>query len=455
MPKEKTVYICSECGYKTPKWLGRCPDCKTWDSMVERKEQPAGSNVKNAFSAQPVTLNDIPLERGDRSPTGLGELDRVLGGGIVPGSVILLAGEPGIGKSTLLLQAASGLLSRNIKMLYVSGEESPAQIKVRAERLGLELSRLLVVAETSLEAILNVAGRPDIEWGVLAVDSIQSIGCSEVGAGPGSLAQIREAASRLISLAKSSNKPVMIVGHVTKEGVIAGPKVLEHMVDAVLYFEGERGHNLRILRAFKNRFGSLNEIGVFEMKERGLTEVRNPSALFLAERPIEAAGSVVIPTLEGSRPILVEVQALVSVSGLAMPRRQALGIDQARLSLLTAVLEKKVGLRLYDRDVFVNVTGGVKVVEPAADLGLVAAVASSYNDRPADHETVFVGEIGLTGEVRGVGRLDVRLREAEKLGFKKAVIPETDKKRMKKLDGLQLIGVSSVTGLLEWLGKAG
>ncbi len=454
MAKSRSSFICAQCGYASPKWYGRCPDCQTWDSLVEETVTPRDKTSFTAGSgARPITLDQVPLTDGNRQLTGMAELDRVLGGGVVPGCVVLLAGEPGIGKSTLLLQAAAGMAQNDRRLLYVSGEESPAQIKLRAERLGLDLSRLFVLAETSLEAILDQA--QNSKWDLLAVDSVQSVGTAGLASSPGSLAQIREAAGRLITLAKSQNRPVWLVGHVTKEGAIAGPKVLEHMVDTVLYFEGERGYNLRILRAFKNRYGSINEIGVFEMKDRGLAEVANPSALFLAERPRRAPGSVVLPTIEGTRPILVELQALVSASGLAMPRRQALGIDPARLSLLTAVLEKKVGLRLYDRDVFVNVTGGVKVVEPAADLGLVAAVASSYYDRPVDYEAVFVGEVGLAGEIRGVSRLDVRLREAEKLGFKRAVLPGFEGKNRGGVSGLDLISVASVGDLLEWLAQGG
>ena len=419
-----------------------------FEETISSEAKPSGQGRPAAI---PLTLDRAPIEEQGRLLTGLGELDRVLGGGVVPGSVVLLAGEPGIGKSTLLLQAASGLGERDGRLLYVSGEESPAQLRLRAERLSLDLTQLTAAAETSLEAILAMAA--EHPWDLLAVDSIQSVGSADVLSGPGSLAQIREAAVRLIKLAKTENRPVWLVGHVTKEGAIAGPKVLEHMVDTVLYFEGERSHNLRILRSFKNRFGSINEIGVFEMKDKGLAEVQNPSALFLAERPRQAPGSVVVPTIEGTRPILVEIQALVSASGLAMPRRQALGIDPARLSLLAAVLEKKVGLRLFDRDVFVNVAGGVRVVEPAADLGLVAAVASSYHERPVDYEAVFLGEVGLAGEVRGVSRLETRLREASKLGFKRAVLPRADRNRLKRTGGLDLIGLTSVGDLLEWLGS--
>ena len=452
MAKIKTIYVCTECGFQSAKWLGRCPDCQNWETLTKETVSPAARAVSGDVTAPgPVTLDQVRLDESGRVSTGLGELDRVLGGGVVPGSVVLLAGEPGIGKSTLLLQAASGLARENQRLLYVSGEESPAQIRLRAERLELDLKRLLVVSETSLEAILALADQEP--WDLLALDSVQSVASRDVSSGPGSLVQIRETAGRLISLAKAVGRPVWLVGHVTKEGHIAGPKVLEHMVDTVLYFEGERGHNLRILRAFKNRFGSINEIGVFEMKDRGLAEVANPSALFLAERPEDAPGSVVAPTMEGTRPILIELQALVSASGLAMPRRQALGIDQARLLLLGAVLEKKVGLRLYDRDIFVNVTGGVKVVEPAADLGLAAAVISSYQDKPVDPEAVFVGEVGLAGEVRGVSRLEARLKEAGKLGFKRAVLAKADHGRLGSESGLELIGVSSVGELLEWLNK--
>jgi len=450
MSKQKTYYLCGICGYRSPKWLGRCPDCQTWDSMTEemiRTVSPKGGRRENKTG--PVTLDSIPDRIEERLEIGSAELDRVLGGGIVPGSVVLLAGDPGIGKSTLLLQTASALGRRNKRLLYISGEESLVQLRLRAERLGLDLSSLHVAVETSLEGILDVA--QDHPWDLLAVDSIQAVSSHEISSAPGSLIQIREAASRLINLAKMENKAIWLVGHVTKDGAIAGPKVLEHLVDTVLYFEGERTHNLRIIRAYKNRFGSINEIGVFEMKDRGLVEVDNPSALFLSERPEAAPGSVVVPTLEGTRPILVEMQALVSASGLAMPRRQALGIDPARLALLAAVLEKKVGLGLFDRDIYINVTGGVRVIEPAADLGLVAAIVSSYHERPVDYRTVFLGEVGLAGEVRGVNRLDVRLGEAAKLGFKKAVLPANDLGRVNSPPDIELVGVGSVTDLLEWM----
>ena len=453
MAKPKTYFVCSNCGFQSFKWLGRCPECQAWDAMEEEIRQPPQKMRTGRKPAQgPLTLDKLPLKDEDRLMTGWGELDRVLGGGVVPGSVILLAGDPGIGKSTLLMQAAAGLGAQNRCLLYISGEESLAQLRLRAERLGLDLSRLHVAAETSLEVIQDMA--IDYDWDIMAIDSIQAVSSAEVTSAPGSLVQIRAAAARLIELAKRLNRPIFLVGHVTKEGGIAGPKVLEHQVDTVLYFEGERTHNLRILRAFKNRFGSVNEIGVFEMKDQGLVEVTNPSALFLAERSLSAPGSVVVPTIEGTRPILVEVQALVSASGLAMPRRQALGIEQARLSLLAAVLEKKVGLKLFDRDIFINVAGGVKVVEPAADLGLAAAIASSYFERPADYDAVFLGEIGLAGEVRGVSRLDIRLKESAKLGFKRAVLSSNDLERLGPGSGLDLVGVNSAADLLHWLSKS-
>ncbi|MEE9436611.1 MAG: DNA repair protein RadA [Candidatus Adiutricales bacterium] len=451
MAKSKIHYICASCGHRSPKWLGRCPECSSWDSMEEIRSAPSGSSFDSRTGQGPMTLNDLPPGNIGRVLTGLEELDRVLGGGVVPGSVVLLAGDPGIGKSTLLLQAAAELGRRGQRLLYISGEESLSQLKLRAERLGLDLSLLHVAAENTIETILALV--KEYPWDMLAIDSIQAISSAETGAAPGSLVQIRETASRLINLAKAENKPVWLVGHVTKDGSIAGPKVLEHIVDTVLYFEGERAHNLRILRSFKNRFGSVNEIGVFEMKDAGLVEVTNPSALFLAERPQEAPGSVVVPTIEGTRPVLIELQALVSVSGLAMPRRQALGVDQARLSLLAAVLEKKAGLKLFDRDIFINVAGGIKVAEPAIDLGLVAGVVSSYFERPVDYEAVFLGEVGLAGEVRGVSRLDIRLKEAAKLGFKRAVLYQNDNKSTGSEADLELVGVNSIADLLEWLAR--
>jgi DNA repair protein RadA/Sms len=372
---------------------------------------------------------------------------------LTPGAAILLAGEPGVGKSTLLLAAAAGLAKTGRKLLYVTGEESAAQVRLRAERLGLNLDSLYVLAETEVSAVIEEAEAGS--WDALAVDSIQTLKISELGSQSGSPSQIRESAARLITLAKSKGHSLWLVGHITKEGQIAGPKLLEHLVDTVLYFEGERDRPLRILRSFKNRFGSVNETGVFEMTGAGLGEVKNPSALFLAERPHGASGSVVAPIMEGRRPLLMEIQALVSPSSLAMPRRQSLGVDPTRVSLLAAVLEKKVRLKLYDRDIFVNVAGGAKVTEPAADLAIVAALASSWLDRPLPVDLVVVGEVGLAGEVRRAGRLADRLKEAARLGFKKAVAPASEIETIQE-KGLKLIGVASVSELLaDQLGLAG
>lgn len=426
MAKGQAKYVCRECGYASTGWLGRCPACQAWESLVQAPSislsaKALGKIARGPGEGMAVTLASVPAESARRLRTGLGELDRVLGGGLTPGAVILLSGEPGVGKSTLLLQAAASTAREGRKLLYVTGEESAAQIKSRAERLGLDTSSLWVLPETSL---------PEIEremetgsWDVWAVDSIQTVQWPELGSPAGSPGQIRECASRLASLAKSKNAPLWLVGHITKEGHIAGPKLLEHLVDTVLYFEGERDRPLRLLRSFKNRFGSVNETGVFEMTGSGLGEVANPSAFFLAERPKGASGSVVTPVLEGRRPLLMEVQALVSHSPLPMPRRQTIGADHGRVGLLTAVLEKKARLKLFDRDVFVNVAGGAKITEPAADLAVAAAIASSMLDRPLPQDLVVVGEVGLAGEIRRVGHLRERLAEASRLGFKKAVAP--------------------------------
>jgi DNA repair protein RadA/Sms len=376
-----------------------------------------------------------------RLASGIGELDRVLGGGLVPGSVVLVGGDPGIGKSTLVLQALAAL-SRRGPTLYVSGEESPQQVRMRADRLGIGDDRLLVVAETALERILEHARA--IAPVALAVDSIQTMYTEQLSSAPGSIGQVRDSAAQLVADAKTHQRAALLVGHVTKEGSFAGPRVLEHMVDTVLYFEGERGHPFRILRAVKNRFGSTNEIGVFEMRERGLQAVANPSALFLAERPTDASGSVVIATIEGSRPILVEVQALVSPSSFGTPRRTTLGFDPNRVALLVAVLEKKMGLHLVGQDVFVNIAGGVRIDEPAADLGVLAAVASSFLDKPVDARTLVLGEVGLAGEVRAIGQLDTRLREARKLGFTRCILPEASRRQAQPAHDTELVGVSSI-----------
>ena len=413
-------------------------------------EEPTATTVEagryalgeSRSEAQPICA--VATTTRNRYRSHIGELDRVLGGGVVPGSVILIGGDPGIGKSTLVLQALAAL-AKDARALYVSGEESPQQIRMRADRLGIDSAsgdRLLVLAETALERI--VAQAKKLAPAVLAVDSIQTVFTERLGSAPGSIAQVRESAGQLVLLSKASALATFLVGHVTKEGTFAGPRVLEHMVDTVLYFEGDRGHSFRILRAVKNRFGSTNEIGVFAMRETGLQPVANPSELFLAERPVEVPGSAVTATLEGTRPILVEVQALVSPSALGTPRRTTLGIDPNRVALLIAVLEKKMGLHLFGHDVFVNVAGGIRVAEPASDLGVVAAVASSFLEKPIDARCLLIGEVGLAGEVRAVSQADVRVREAIKLGFSRCVLPESSRRQLPAFEGVELQGVSSL-----------
>ncbi len=445
MAKDKTVFQCLECGYESPKWLGRCPGCHAWNTLQEAvKAGPTSSRAKGrASSVEPLRLFDIPVLGEMRLKTGLDEWDRVLGGGLVPGSVILLAGDPGIGKSTLLLQAL-GRMARIGPVLYVSGEESLAQIKLRAQRLGLEHTNdLWVLAETGLEAL-----EPALEKqppAVLAVDSIQTMRLDLLESAPGSVSQVRESAAWLQRLAKEKNIGVFLVGHVTKEGIVAGPRVLEHLVDAVLYLEGDRSHTFRLLRAVKNRFGSTNEIGVFEMKETGLEQVPNPSRFLLAERPRGVSGSVVVCAMEGTRPILVEVQALVSSSGWAQPRRTFMGVDANRVSLLLAVLEKKAGFSFLQQDVFVNVAGGVKLTETAADLAVVLALVSSAMDVPLPEDLVAWGEVGLSGEVRGVGHAAKRLAEAVSLGFGTVVCPRGNQEQLAAHDPHGVcLGVRSV-----------
>lgn len=454
MTKYKTIFTCQNCGYQAPKWLGKCPDCGSWNSLVEEQYgaiMPASEVMSiGSEGLPPQSIMAIVTKEEGRLKTELAEFDRVLGGGLVIGSVVLIGGDPGIGKSTLLLQALNKLAQKNIPVLYVSGEESLRQTKMRAERIGVNSPNLFVLAENSLEKI--IAEIKKLKPKVAVIDSIQTIYTSQLPSAPGSISQVRESAGKLMLHAKSSGLSTFIIGHVTKEGAIAGPRVLEHMVDTVLYFEGDRGHPYRILRAVKNRFGSTNEIGVFEMKEGGLEEVANPSELFLAERPIDVPGSVVISSLEGSRPILVELQALVSPTSYGMPRRTAIGVDPNRLSLLVAVLEKKVGMNLSQQDIFVNVAGGVRVEEPAVDLGLISAIASSFLDKPIFSKAMVIGEVGLAGEVRGIHQAEIRLKEAAKLGFKKCLLPRSNQLRIASgFIGLELIGVGSVEEALEVL----
>jgi DNA repair protein RadA/Sms len=442
--RERTLFSCQNCGHQTPKWLGRCPDCGRWESLVEeRVTPPAKGGRRPAVSeGRPTPLSEIVADGEERRSTGIGELDRVLGGGMVAGSAILIGGDPGIGKSTLLLQATAAIAASGVKTLYVSGEESAQQIRMRAERLGLGGSAAWIFCETSLERILETAdgARPQ----VIAVDSIQTVTSAELASAAGSIGQVRESAARLVAFTKRSGAACFLVGHVTKEGYLAGPRVLEHMVDTVLYFEGDRGHAFRVLRAVKNRFGSTNEIGVFEMKDSGLAPVVNPSELFLSERPVGVSGSVVIAAMEGTRPILVELQALVTPSAFGTPRRTTLGIDSNRLALLVAVLEKKVGLHLTGQDIFLNVAGGFSIDEPAADLGAIIAVASSFLDRPIDATTLVIGEVGLAGEVRAIHQAELRVREAQKMGFRRCILPAASERRIGSADGCELLGVDSL-----------
>jgi DNA repair protein RadA/Sms len=448
--KVRTIYICQSCGYQSRKWLGRCPECEQWSSFVEERTtargQPSAGREAQA-SLRPVAITEVSADEGERLPTGLAELDHVLGGGVLPGMVVLVGGDPGIGKSTLLLQIAGHMGHAGHSVLYISGEESAKQTRLRADRVSALSDRLLILPDTSLERILEHIEqlRPQL----VVVDSVQTLSSEQLQAGAGSISQVRDVTGRLVEIAKMHGIATFLVGHVTKDGALAGPKVLEHMVDCVLYFEGDASHAFRILRAAKNRFGSVNEIGVFEMDKDGLREVRNPSQLFLSERPENTSGSVVVCTLEGTRPLLIEVQALASPSPLAMPRRVSTGFDANRVALLIAILEKRVGLHLHGEDVYLNVAGGMRVTEPAVDLGVAAAIASSFRDRPLDPRTVIMGEVGLGGEVRAIPHLEARLREAAKLGFQQAVIPEANRPPGALAGTLTIIPVTSVAAAFE------
>ncbi len=447
--RQKTYFSCTECGCQSPKWLGKCPDCGAWNSMLEEQKSLSSAHGGKILSAKSVAIpiGEVPPQAETRMSCGISELDRVLGGGLVPGSLVLIGGDPGIGKSTLLLQAMHHL-ALDGAVLYVSGEESASQTRLRGERLGVYGRQLLVLAENSLEEIINQLDR--LKPRAVVVDSIQTVWTESLESAPGSVTQVRESAGRLMMFAKGSGIPVFIVGHVTKDGAIAGPRVLEHIVDTVLYFEGDRGHPYRILRAVKNRFGSTNEIGVFEMKSGGLDEVSNPSELFLSERPIDAPGSVVTASLEGTRTLLVEIQALVTASTYGTPRRTSIGVDSNRLALLVAVLEKKAGLHLGGQDIFLNVAGGARLNEPATDLAMMLAVASSHLDRPVPNQTIVFGEVGLAGEVRAVTQPEPRIGEALKLGFKRCLLPSGNMKRLAPV-GMELEGVSTVQEALELL----
>jgi DNA repair protein RadA/Sms len=446
--QQKTAFFCQNCGYESPKWVGKCPGCGEWNRFAEEPTKATDSRVPPEYqlNEKPRPIDAVEADEKARLKTGLEEMDRVLGGGIVAGSAILVGGDPGIGKSTLLLQVLHRLASGGKKVLYVTGEESASQIRMRADRIGASSKNIYVLVEVALENILKYI--KEVGPAVVVIDSIQTVYCSLLTSAPGSVGQVREASERLIIFAKKTGIPVFLVGHVTKDGSIAGPKVLEHMVDTVLYFEGDSGHSYRIIRGIKNRFGPTNEIGVFEMRDRGLVEVSNPSEYFLTERPEGMAGSVVVASIEGTRPILVEVQALVVSTSFGMPRRTAIGVDVNRVSLLVAVLDKIGGLHLGNHDIFLNVAGGVRLSEPAADLGVVAAIASSFLDRPIDPKTVVFGEVGLTGEVRGINQMEIRVREAARMGFTRCVLPRTQLRGLDKAGAIELVRVGHLKELL-------
>ena len=452
MAKERRQFVCQECGYVSLKWLGRCPECQKWNSLTEEIEFDTSSPAHRTIgkpSRQPEPIREIAASEEDRLLTGIREFDHVLGDGIVPGSVILIGGDPGIGKSTLLLQASDAVSRVYGTVLYVTGEESAAQTKLRANRLALSSEALLVLCENDLEQIESHIAA--VQPSMVVIDSIQAVYLSDLQSAPGSVTQIRECAGQLLILAKSNDIPVMLVGHVTKDGALAGPRMLEHIVDTVLYFEGEQQHIYRVLRAVKNRFGSTNEIGIFEMLSRGLVDVENPSVLFLGDRQENISGSVVVSSIEGTRPLLLELQALVSPSNFAFPRNTTAGVDRQRIAMLVAVLHKRFGMNIGDSDVFVNITGGVRVDEPGIDLGIVMAIISNHRDITIDPYTVLIGEVGLGGEVRPVAHIDKRLREAAKLGFKRAILPETNRKGLDLTEDIELFGAKSLHDVLNTL----
>lgn len=453
--KMTSIFFCQNCGYESSKWLGQCPGCKEWNTLVE--EQVSKSDLKSgggvtrrsSAQAQPSVLSDIAITEEEKQVTGIAELDRVLGGGIVAGSLVLVGGDPGIGKSTLLLQVCQRLAAMDKKVLYISGEESQVQIKMRADRLGDFSSQMLLLCETNLDVIGEVIR--NVKPQVVVIDSIQTIYNENVSAAPGSVSQVRETTGTLLQLAKGLGVSIFIVGHVTKEGTVAGPRVLEHMVDTVLYFEGDRHASYRILRGVKNRFGSTNEIGVFEMREQGLIEVQNPSEYMLSGRPHHASGSVVVCTMEGTRPLLIEIQALVCHSNFGIPRRQTTGTDFNRVNLLMAVLEKRCGLSLSGCDAYVNITGGMKIVEPAVDLGIVMAILSSFRNFPLDPHLLAFGEVGLSGEVRAVSMSRQRVQEAKKLGFHTVIVPKVCEKDCSQVADIKVVGVSSLQDVMDYL----
>lgn len=446
--ENKVHFVCQSCGNESLRWMGRCPDCGEWNSLVEEQVVPksASEKIRKNLNSEPVALNKIELAHEHRLLSKSNEFNRVLGGGIVPGSLLLIGGEPGIGKSTLMLQEAVRFARQDFEVLYISGEESTTQTKIRAARLGLNSEFLFILAETNIEDIIENIER--LKPKLIIVDSIQTVYNPNFQSAPGSVSQVRECALQFLKIAKSNHVPIFLIGHVTKEGYLAGPKVLEHMVDTLLFFEGDREHFFRLVRAVKNRFGSTNEIGVFEMTEKGMQEVPNPSAIFLSERTQNSPGSGVVCLMEGTRPILVEIQALASSTSYGLPQRNTTGVDSKRLAMLLAVLEKRIGLRLGTYDVFVNAVGGVKINETSADLGIVAAIASSLKNRVILPHAILIGEVGLGGEIRAVSRIEMRIHEAKKLGFTSCILPKLNLKSLNKKIDIELTGVESVAQAL-------
>lgn len=448
MAKIKTKYVCQSCGYENPKWLGKCPECMKWNTFVEEIEDKSSkSNHRETFvidksSQKPVNINSITIKHEERFSSGINELNRVLGGGIVRGSLVLVGGDPGIGKSTLLLQVSESVAQSGKKVLYISGEESESQIKMRAERLNAKSENLYIMAENNLNIIEhNLEGfDPDL----IILDSIQTVFTPDIASAPGTVSQIKEGTSRFMRISKKMGISTFVVGHVTKEGSLAGPKIMEHMVDTVLYFEGERYNTYRLIRAVKNRFGSTNELGVFEMSEKGLQELENPSKALILEKPENASGSVIVSTVEGTRPMLLELQALVSPTSFGIPRRTATGIDFNRVNLLLAVLEKRAGMQIQNQDVYLNIVGGIKINEPSMDLGVILAVASGFRNIPISGEVAVTGEVGLTGEIRGVSYIEKRISECRKLGFKKIIIPKSNYEAVKDVKGIEIWPVENV-----------
>ncbi|RJO63600.1 MAG: DNA repair protein RadA [Myxococcales bacterium] len=454
MTKARVIFACQNCGHQSIKWLGRCPDCQEWNSFVEEEVAAEPHTARSGAiefgpSSAPLSIAEVDAEEEPRLVSGIGEFDRAAGGGLVPGSVLLVGGDPGVGKSTLVLQALGRLAAQGAPVLYVTGEESARQVKRRADRLGTLDPRLVVMSETSVDTIL--AALRKLKPRAFAVDSIQTMHVGELSSAPGSVGQVRESASRFLAAAKRTGMAAILIGHVTKDGSLAGPRVLEHMVDAVLAFEGDRTYPFRVLRAVKNRFGSTNEVGVFEMRREGLVEVANPSELFLAERPADQPGSVVTVSLEGTRPLLVEVQALVSPTSFGTPRRTTIGVDPNRVAMLAAILEKKAGLDLVGCDLFVNVAGGVRLTEPAVDLGLAVALASSFVDKPVAADTLVFGELGLAGEVRSVSQVELRLAEARKMGFARAITPKAGRRDEPAPAGMSVEAVRHIAEVVDKL----